>query len=157
MPCRGGHLQKQYEHVEGIPFAFPRDIIVRASKQSKEGAGRCHVIGLRHLPDRVDAYDRTTSSAVHIHIIRHRSLILQTQYFPSQPPFISQFAIDMASSTKYQPAPQRDSFEEQPSYSQAPPLYQPGSNPADADYGSTRRSEDDNVPDDFKVSGLLCN
>ncbi|KAJ9653797.1 hypothetical protein H2198_007086 [Neophaeococcomyces mojaviensis] len=56
----------------------------------------------------------------------------------------------MASSTKYQPAPQRDSFEEQPSYSQAPPLYQPGSNPADADYGSTRRSEDDNVPDDFK-------
>lgn len=60
---------------------------------------------------------------------------------------------DMASTTKYQPAPQRDSFEES-SYSQAPPTYQaPGPSSApQSDYGTARRSEDDNIPDDFKVS-----
>lgn len=53
----------------------------------------------------------------------------------------------MASTTKYQPAPQRDSFEE-PGYSQAPPSYQAeASNPP-----GVPRSEDDNIPDDFKVS-----
>lgn len=59
----------------------------------------------------------------------------------------------MASTTKYQPAPQRDSFEES-SYSQAPPTYQaPGPSNVGGDYGTTpRRSEDDNIPDDFKVS-----
>ena len=58
----------------------------------------------------------------------------------------------MASSTKYQPAPQRDSLEE-PNYTQAPPTYQDaGPSTAEGGYGSTRRSEDDNIPDDFKVN-----
>ena len=56
----------------------------------------------------------------------------------------------MAANTKYQPAAQRDSFEES-SYTQAPPSYQAGS----SDHGNilgSPRDEDDNVPDDFKVS-----
>lgn len=48
----------------------------------------------------------------------------------------------MAANTRYQPAPQRDSFEEA-QYAQAPPSYE-----ATAE---APRSEDDNVPDDFKV------
>ena len=55
----------------------------------------------------------------------------------------------MSSTTKYQPAPQRDSFEE-PSYTQAPPSYQAESSHQDNPLGGPR-SEDDNVPDDFKV------
>jgi len=51
----------------------------------------------------------------------------------------------MAANTKYQPAPQRDSFEE-PGYSQAPPSYQ-----AEEATPGVARSEDDNIPDDFKV------
>ena len=53
----------------------------------------------------------------------------------------------MATNTKYQPAPQRDSFDE-PSYSQAPPSYQ--AQASDPMLGAPR-GEDDNVPDDFKV------
>ena len=53
----------------------------------------------------------------------------------------------MAANTKYQPAPQRDSFDE-PSYSQAPPSYQ--AQASDPMLGAPR-GEDDNVPDDFKV------
>lgn len=53
----------------------------------------------------------------------------------------------MAASTKYQSAPQRDSFDE-PSYSQAPPSYQ--AEASDPMLGAPR-GEDDNVPDDFKV------
>lgn len=54
----------------------------------------------------------------------------------------------MASKTKYQPAPQRDSFDE-PGYSQAPPSYQTAS---ETTYQpGTPRDEDDNLPDDFKV------
>lgn len=49
----------------------------------------------------------------------------------------------MAAQTKYTPAPQRDSFEDVPS--QAPPSYQ-----AEPLMGEAR-SEDDNIPDDFKV------
>ena len=56
----------------------------------------------------------------------------------------------MASTTRYQPAPQRDSFEEQ-SYTVPPPSYQTAGPSAEPDYGSAPRSEDDNVPDDFKV------
>lgn len=60
--------------------------------------------------------------------------------------------LNMASSTKYQPAPQRDSLDE-PSYSQQPPSYQAaGPSVAEGGYGSAGRSEDDNIPDDFKVS-----
>ncbi len=54
----------------------------------------------------------------------------------------------MAASTKYQPAPQRDSFEES-SYTQAPPSYQ--AEPGHNDLLGGPRGEDDNVPDDFKV------
>lgn len=55
----------------------------------------------------------------------------------------------MAANTKYQPAPQRDSFEEA-SYTQAPPSYQAAPTPHD-DLLSGPRNEDDNLPDDFKV------
>ena len=53
----------------------------------------------------------------------------------------------MSTQHKYQPAPQRDSFEE-PGYSQAPPSYQ-----AEEPVPGVPRGEDDNVPDDFKVRG----
>jgi len=60
----------------------------------------------------------------------------------------------MASSTKYQPAPQRDSLDEQ-NYTQAPPNYQAaGPSVTEGGYG-TPREEDDNVPDDFKVTPLM--
>jgi len=52
----------------------------------------------------------------------------------------------MAANTKYQPAPQRDSFEEA-SYSQPPPSYQA----EEANVPGVPRGEDDNIPDDFKV------
>lgn len=56
----------------------------------------------------------------------------------------------MAANTKYQPAPQRDSFDE-PAYTQAPPSYQAeASRPSDGLLGAPR-SSDDNIPDDFKV------
>lgn len=55
----------------------------------------------------------------------------------------------MAANTKYQRAPERDSFDE-PSYTQAPPSYQDESSQRDGLLGSPR-GEDDNVPDDFKV------
>ncbi|MCJ1367127.1 hypothetical protein MMC16_006259 [Acarospora aff. strigata] len=61
----------------------------------------------------------------------------------------------MASSTKYQQAPQRDSFEET-NYTQAPPSYQAeASAPSDGLLGDPR-SEDDNVPDDFKFGGSVA-
>ena len=53
----------------------------------------------------------------------------------------------MAENTRYEPAPQRDSFEDQ-HYTQAPPSYQ-----ATADHLEPR-TEGDNVPDDFKASCL---
>ena len=56
----------------------------------------------------------------------------------------------MAANTKYQAAPQRDSFEEE-SYTQAPPSYQAEPAHDDTVLGAPR-DEDDNVPDDFKVS-----
>ena len=65
----------------------------------------------------------------------------------------------MSSTTKYQPAPQRDSFEEQ-TYTVPPPSYQNSSGPsttapAPGDGYGTPRSEDDNVPDDFKFGGSV--
>lgn len=58
----------------------------------------------------------------------------------------------MAANTKYQAAPQRDSFEEA-NYTQAPPSYQAeaSNNPFAAP-----RGEDDNVPDDFKFGGSVA-
>jgi len=59
------------------------------------------------------------------------------------------------SSAKYQPAPQRDSLEEQ-SYNQPPPSYQAtAAGPSDGLLGAPR-SEDDNVPDDFKFGGSIA-
>ena len=55
----------------------------------------------------------------------------------------------MSSNTKYQPTPQRDSFEEG-NYSQAPPSYQEEASQNDGLLGAARE-EDDNLPDDFKV------
>lgn len=58
----------------------------------------------------------------------------------------------MAANTKYQAAPQRDSFEE-PNYTQAPPSYQ--AEPSSNTLLGQPRGEDDNVPDDFKVGQHL--
>jgi len=60
----------------------------------------------------------------------------------------------MSSNAKYQPAPQRDSFEEG-DYSQAPPSYQAESHTNDDLLGAPR-GEDDNVPDDFKFGGSVA-
>lgn len=59
----------------------------------------------------------------------------------------------MAANTKYQAAPQRDSFEE-PNYTQAPPSYQAEAS-RDTLLGQPR-GEDDNVPDDFKFGGSVA-
>ncbi|KAL9620087.1 MAG: hypothetical protein Q9160_005377 [Pyrenula sp. 1 TL-2023] len=56
----------------------------------------------------------------------------------------------MAANTRYQQAPQRDSFEDQQRYTQPPPSYQ-----ADSTEGLLR-SEDDNIPDDFKFGGTVA-
>lgn len=62
--------------------------------------------------------------------------------------------IDM-SNAKYTPAPTRDSLDEpERQYTQAPPSYQDSpaaAGPSATGYG-TPREEDDNVPDDFKVT-----
>jgi len=60
----------------------------------------------------------------------------------------------MAGNTKYQPAPQRDSFDE-PGYSQAPPAYDAEASTQAALLGGVPRSEDDNIPDDFKFGGVV--
>jgi hypothetical protein len=60
------------------------------------------------------------------------------------------------SSAKYQNVPQRDSLDEAaPSYSQAPPSYQ-ADNAQEALLRGTPRSEDDNLPDDFKFGGVVA-
>ncbi|MCJ1307959.1 hypothetical protein MMC25_001609 [Agyrium rufum] len=64
----------------------------------------------------------------------------------------------MSANTKYQPAPQRDSFEEG-DYSQAPPSYQAEraeDNVNEPLFGGAPRAEDDNVPDDFKYGGSVA-
>jgi len=76
------------------------------------------------------------------HSTRHRA--------PSPSPVLLS---KMATTTKYQPAPQRDSLDgpaaPPPGYSQAPPSYQ------DEPVVSEARTEDDNVPDDFKFGGSV--
>ena len=56
----------------------------------------------------------------------------------------------MAANTKYHAAPQRDSFD-QPNYTEAPPSYQAETSAANNAAFGAPRSEDDNIPDDFKV------
>ena len=56
----------------------------------------------------------------------------------------------MASSAKYQPAPQNDPDDD---YTHAPPAYAEGSSSRDETQGlfGPPRSSEDNLPDDFKV------
>ncbi|KAJ5223661.1 Bax inhibitor 1-like protein [Penicillium chermesinum] len=54
----------------------------------------------------------------------------------------------MAANTRYEPAPQRDSFEDH-QYTQAPPSYQ-------ATAESAPRTEYDNLPDDFRFGGKVA-
>jgi len=61
----------------------------------------------------------------------------------------------MAGNTRYQPAPQRDSFEDD-HYSQAPPAYQAEDTSDAALLGGAPRGEDDNIPDDFKFGGSVA-
>jgi protein lifeguard len=61
----------------------------------------------------------------------------------------------MAANTRYQPAPQRDSFEEN-HYSQPPPAYQAEDATQAALLSGTPRGEDDNVPDDFKFGSSVA-
>jgi len=62
----------------------------------------------------------------------------------------------MASKAKYQPAPQRDSFEDEPagSYTRPPPSYQ--AEEAQQGILGAARTEYDNVPDDFKFGGTVA-
>jgi hypothetical protein len=60
----------------------------------------------------------------------------------------------MAGNIKYHAAPQRDSLEEQ-HYSQAPPSYEAEASTQAALLGGVPRSEDDNIPDDFKFGGVV--
>jgi hypothetical protein len=59
----------------------------------------------------------------------------------------------MSANTKYQPAPQRDSLDS-PAYTQAPPSYQAETSQNPGLFAAPR-GEDDNVPDDFKVSSTF--
>ena len=54
---------------------------------------------------------------------------------------------------KYQSVPQDD----EPHYSQAPPSYEAEASANAALLSGVPRSEDDNIPDDFKVCGERCN
>jgi FtsH-binding integral membrane protein len=60
----------------------------------------------------------------------------------------------MASTTKYQPAPQADPED----YTQAPPTYQGPSSAQDEQAGlfGAPRSSEDNIPDDFKFGGSVA-
>ncbi|EEH21729.1 hypothetical protein PABG_03945 [Paracoccidioides brasiliensis Pb03] len=60
----------------------------------------------------------------------------------------------MAANTRYSPVPQRDSLDDR-HYTQAPPSYQTISDPSDGLLGAPR-TEDDNVPDDFKFGGSVA-
>ncbi|KMQ41453.1 putative Bax inhibitor 1 [Trichophyton rubrum] len=60
----------------------------------------------------------------------------------------------MASNARYSQAPQRDSMDAQ-IYPHAPPSYQDAAGPSAGIYG-TQRTEDDNVPDDFKYGGSVA-
>jgi len=60
----------------------------------------------------------------------------------------------MASNTRYQAAPTRDSFDEG-DYTSAPPSYQTEA-AREPDILGSPRSEDDNIPDDFKFGGSVA-
>lgn len=56
---------------------------------------------------------------------------------------------------KYQNVPQRDSLDS-PSYAQAPPTYQEEDPTRAALLNDVPRSENDNLPDDFKFGGVVA-
>jgi hypothetical protein len=56
---------------------------------------------------------------------------------------------------KYQNVPQRDSIDDA-SYSQAPPSYQAEDPTREALLNDVPRSENDNLPDDFKFGGVVA-
>jgi len=64
----------------------------------------------------------------------------------------------MAGTTKYTPAPQRDSLDDTSRYSQAPPSYidEPSSSTDQAALLGGPRSSEDNIPDDFKFGGCVA-
>lgn len=122
------------------------------NRRSKDGrlpkAKNNHVTLIRrHLPQK-----RPLPLAYHLRIITDRLI---------HPPCISSISralelttithtrSKMAANTRYEPAPQRDSFEDQ-HYTQPPPSYQA----TDSGHEPAPRSEDDNLPDDFKVGFL---
>lgn len=77
----------------------------------------------------------------------HLHTVLTSHLLPHQPSLTTAaFAsrLTMAHNTRYQPVA-RDSLDEEQRYTQAPPSYQ-----AEPVVGEAR-TEDDNVPDDFKV------
>lgn len=105
----------------------------------------------RHLPlHKPTLICRNTSTTFYSTSSRHLSILsishLRHQSSLQNPaPYF-----EMAANTKYQAAPQRDSFDE-PNYTQAPPSYQAEGSNHDNLLGAPR-GEDDNVPDDFKVA-----
>ena len=55
--------------------------------------------------------------------------------------------------TRYQPVPVQDSYrDEEAAYTQTPPSYQQEQEPVPGE----ARTEDDNVPDDFKFGGSVA-
>jgi len=57
---------------------------------------------------------------------------------------------------KYQSVPQRDSLDGPSSFSQAPPSYQASDPTREALISGAPRSENDNLPDDFKFGGVVA-
>lgn len=96
---------------------------------------------------------RQTSSTIPF----HQHIYCRSPFFVKSPAHHRLTDIQMAGSTKYQAAPQRDSFEES-SYSQAPPSYvdEPSAANDQATLLGGPRSSEDNIPDDFKVCGVVC-
>ena len=90
------------------------------------------------------AHNFITSCPQPLHLYQHQSTISATS--------------KMSSNTKYTAAPQRDSFDETATYSQAPPSYAEPTASTDhaALLGGVRRTSDDNTPDDFKFIGVVA-
>jgi hypothetical protein len=97
---------------------------------------------------------------------RHADLILQTRLphlllLNTKPPrhrhitLIANIYVNKMAGPKYQDIPQRDSLDE-PQYSQAPPSYDAEASTQAALLSGVPRSEDDNLPDDFKFGGVVA-
>ena len=82
------------------------------------------------------------------------STFFSTTYLASLLSLPRRYTSNMAANTKYQAAPQRDSFEEG-NYTEAPPSYQAESSSNNPPSSGAFRQEDDHVPDDFKVRNVI--